>query len=216
MSMKKITILLVALFAISNNIYSQTTAEWTQQKATQKKYLLQQIAALHTYISYAKKGYDIASQGVNTVRNIKQGIFNLHRDFFSSLKNVNPKISGYVKVTDIITLQLRIIKQTKQTIQGIIEPKQFTNEELEYCKQVFENLLDECTKTIDELIIVTTSRKLQMKDNERLKQIDNIYSNMQDKYSFCSSFSDEMGLLSVQRMGEQVEINRSKILNGLK
>jgi hypothetical protein len=214
--MKKISLLTLALFAICSNLCSQTTDEWLNQKATRKKYLLQQIAALHTYIGYAKKGYDVANKGINTVRGIKQGDLNLHRNFFSSLKNVNPKISGYVKVADVITLQFRIIKQTKQTIQGIIETKQFTNEELEYCKQVFENLLDECVKAIDELILVTTSGTLEMKDVERLKRIDNIYRDMQDKYSFCSSFSDEMDLLSVQRMGEQMEINRSKTLNAIK
>ncbi|MBK6993319.1 MAG: hypothetical protein IPH34_16520 [Chitinophagaceae bacterium] len=71
-------------------------------------------------------------------------------------------------------------------------------------------------KTIDELFMVITSGELEMKDDERLKRIDKLYADMQDKYSFCSSFSEEMGLLSVQRMGEQMEINRSKILNDLR
>ena len=193
----------------------QTLAEWTQQKKTQKKYLLQQVAALQIYINYAKKGYNIASKGINTVRNIKKGDFNLHRDFLSSLKNVNPKISKYAKVADIIAFQVRIIKETKVTLSGIKEAKQFTAEELDYCKQVFDNLLDECVKTVDELIMVITTGVLEMKDDERLKRIDKIYTDMQDKYSFCSSVSEEMALLSVQRMGEKIEINRSKILNDL-
>jgi hypothetical protein len=214
--MKKIIILAVALFIFCSNVYPQTAGEWLNQKSTQKKYLLQQIAALQVYIGYARKGYNIVSKRINTVHNIKKGDFNLHRDFFSSLKNVNPRINNYVKVADIITFQLRIIKQIKQTLQGIRETKQFTPEELDYCKLVFDSLLDECVKSIDELIMVTTSGNLQMKEDERLKRIDNIYADMQDKYSFCSSFSDEMGLLSVQRMGEQIEINRSKILNGVR
>ena len=195
---------------------AQTVAEWLNQKQTQKKYLLQQIAALQTYISYAKKGYTIASKGITTVSNIKKADFNLHKDFFSSLKNVNPKISKYVKVADIVAYQLRIIKQIKQTLQGIRANKQFTPEELDYCKQVFDNLVDECTKTIEELFMVITSGKLEMKDDERLRRIDNLYTDMQDKYSFCSSFSDDMNILSVQRLAEQIEINRSKIINGLK
>lgn len=188
----------------------------TSNAQTQKKYMLQQIAALQVYIGYAKKGYNIVSKGINTVRNIKNGDFNLHQDFFSSLKNVNPAISKYAKVADIIAYQVRIIKQTKQTIQGIRETKQFTTEELDYCKRIFDNLLEECVKTIDGLLMVITSGELEMKDDERLKRIDKIYTDMQDKYSFCSSFSDEMGLLSVQRLSEQAEINHSKIINGLK
>jgi hypothetical protein len=214
--MKKIFLLLIVGSLAFNEAHAQTFNEWFNQKSTQRQYLLQQIAALQVFIGYARKGYNIADKGISAIRNIKNGDFNLHRDFFNALKNVNPKISKYVKVADIIAFQIRIIKQAKQTLQGIRETKQFTVEELNYCKQVFDNLLDECVKTIDELLLVTTSGELEMKDNERLKRIDAIYADMQDKYSFCSSFSDEVGVLSVQRMGEQMEINRSKIINGLK
>jgi len=214
--MKKIFVMLGIYFLSFTSVNGQTLAEWTQQKKTQKKYLLQQIVALQVYIGYAKKGYNIASKGIATVRSIKNGDFNLHRDFFSSLKNVNPKIKKYSKIADIIAYQVRIINETKRTLQGIRETKQFTTEELDYCKQVFDNLLEECVKTIDELFMVITSGELEMKDDERLKRIDKLYADMQDKYSFCSSFSEEMGLLSVQRMGEQMEINRSKILNDLR
>jgi hypothetical protein len=214
--MRKIIVFALALTSIYCNVYSQTAAEWTQQKQTQKKYLLQQIAALHTYISYAKKGYDIVNKGINTVHHIKKGDFDLHRDFFKSLKNVNPRISRYAKVADIIAYQVRIIKQTKATIKGIRETKQFTNEELEYCVTVLDNLLTECIKNIDELMQVITNGELEMKDDERLRRIDRLYADMQDKYTFCSSFSEDMALLSMQRLGEQLEINRSKILNGIK
>jgi hypothetical protein len=214
--MKKTIMMLGIYFIFLLPANSQTLAEWTQQEKTQKKYLLQQIAALQVYLNYAKKGYEIANKGINIIQNIKKGDFNLHEEFFTSLKKVNPKISRYVKVADIIAYQVRIIKQTKQTIQGITETKQFTTDELDYCKKVFDNLLDECIKNIEELLMVITPDVLEMKDDERLKRVDKIYFDMLDRYSFCSSFSEEMGLLSVQRLGEQIEINRSKIINGLK
>lgn len=204
------------LLAVFNSAYSQTTEEWTQQKKTQKKYLLQQIAALHTYITYAKKGYDIVNKGVTTVRNIKKGDFNLHRDFFNHLKNINPKISRYVKVADIIAYQFRIIKQTKEAVNGIRVTKQFTAQEVDYCVAVCNNLLTECGKTIDELVLIISDGQLEMKDNERLKRIDALYADMQDKYAFSSAFSEDMAILTMQRLNEQVQINYSKILNGIK
>lgn len=214
--MKRLLLLTTAgLFAfLSSN--AQTADEWLNQKATQKKYLLQQIAALQLYLGYAKKGYSIVSSGVNTIRNIKNGDVNLHRDFFNRLKNVNPSITKYAKVADIMAYQIKIIKQTKITIRQIRETKQFTEAELGHCKQVFDNLLDECIKTVEELILVTTLGKLEMKDDERLKRIDWLYADVQDKYSFACSFSEDMGLLAVQRLGEQMEINRSKLINGIK
>lgn len=213
--MKRILLLAtVGLFACHSS-NAQTFDEWFNQKSTQKKYLLQQIAALQVYLGYAKKGYNIVTSGINTIRNIKNRDLNLHRDFFNRLKNVNPSIHRYVKVADIIAYQTKIIKQIRLTLQQIRETRQFTEPELEYCKQVFDTLLEECLKTIDELILVTTSGELEMKDDERLKRIDILYADMQDKYSFACSFSEDMGLLSAHRMGEQFEINRSKLINGL-
>lgn len=213
--MKAVSILTIFCL-VAASAAAQIANEWLNQKATQKKYLLQQIAALQVYIGYAKKGYNIVNGGITTIKNIKNGDFNLHRDFFNGLKNVNPAIRRYAKVADIIAYQVKIIRQTKGTLQQIRETKQFTENELDYCKQVFDNLLDECMKTVEELILVTTSGKLEMKDDERLKRIDRLYADVQDKYSFACSFSEDMGLLAVQRLGEQMEINRSKIINGIK
>lgn len=58
--MKKISIILFIMFFV-NRSHAQTWDEWFNQKSTQKKYLLQQIAAFEAYLSYAKKGYDIAN-----------------------------------------------------------------------------------------------------------------------------------------------------------
>ena len=214
--MKKIILAMAVCITACHSLHAQIWEEWFEQKKTQKKYLIQQIAALQVYINYAKKGYDIIGKGINTVRNIKNGDFNLHKAFLGSLQKVNPKIKNYTKVADIIAYQARIIKQTKQTLQSIRETQQFTNEELDYCRSVFDFFLNECLKTIDELITVITSGEWQMKDDERLKRIDKLYSDMQDKYAFSSSFSEEVGLLSVQRLGEQFEINRSKLINNIK
>lgn len=195
---------------------AQTSAEWFRQGETQKKYLLQQIAALKIYLGYAEKGYEIASKGINTVRNIKKGEFNHHRDFFVSLKEVNPKISNLAKVADIIAYQLRIVKQCKKSLKSISQSKQFTPEEIDHVKKVIDRLLTECSKTIDELVMVTIAGKVEMTDDERLSRIDGIYKAIQDKYSFSCFYGQEVVLLSAQRLAERFQINRSKLLNGLK
>lgn len=214
--MKKIIITLafVALWIIP--LTAQTTSEWFNQQSTQKKYLLQQIAALQVYISYAKKGYNIVSGGLNTIRDIKKGDLKIHNTFFNSLKAVNPKIARYQKVADIISYQLRIIKQAKQTIAYIRDSNQFTPDEIEYNKKVFDFLLQESIESINELVSIIIPGELEMRDNERLVRIDKLYTDMQDKYTFCSVMSEDMALLAAQRMGEDVEIKKSKLINGIK
>jgi hypothetical protein len=214
--MKKIIITLAFVALWLSPLTAQTASEWFNQQSTQKKYLLQQIAALQVYISYAKKGYNIVSSGLNSIRDIKKGDLNIHNTFFNSLKAVNQKIARYQKVADIISYQLRIIKQVKQTIAYIRESNQFTPEEIEYNKKVFDFLLLECIESINQLVFIITPGELEMRDNERLISIDKLYADMQDKYTFCSVMSEDMALLAAQRMGEYAEIQKSKIINGIK
>jgi hypothetical protein len=208
--MKNLVLIIVLLS--SQILHAQNRNEWFEQKKTQKKYLLQQIVALKVYLGYLEKGYDIASKGLNTIHDIKKGDFNLHNNFFNSLKQVNPKIQKSAKVADILAYQVRIVKIAKQNIERINENGQFTNEELDYCKIVFDNLLTECLKNIDELVMMITSGEVEMKDDERIKRIDQLYVDMQDKYSFNCSFGNDINLLSLQRMNEQSEINHSRLI----
>lgn len=213
---KKIFFFTTAIFLLQMAASAQALNEWVNQKSTQKKYLLQQIAALQVYINYAKKGYNIVSGGINTIRDIKKGDLNLHNTFFSSLKTINPKISRYAKVADIISYQVRIIKLARQTLQSIKEANQFSVEEIEYCKKVLDALLDDCIQSVTELLEIITPDKLQMTDDERLVRIDKLYVDMQDKFTFCNVMSEDIGLLALQRLSEQIEINRSKLINGIK
>ncbi len=182
---------------------------------TKHKRLIEQIAALQVYIGYAQQGYSIANKGLTTVRNIKNGDFNLHRDFIFSFRKVNPKIKGYAKVADIIALQLRIISAIKECLKGVNEAKQFSNAEIDHCAMVFQNVLNASLENIEQLLEIITDGELQMKDDERLKRIDALYTDMQNKYAFSSSFSEEMAVLTVQRMHQRADIELSKRLNGL-
>ena len=88
--MKKI--LTIFLLVIASCVQAQNWQEWTQQKKTQIKYLVSQIAAYQVYATYVEKGYVIAKKGLTAIQNIKKGDFSLHDEYFTSLKNVNPKI----------------------------------------------------------------------------------------------------------------------------
>jgi hypothetical protein len=209
-------IILISFVILSTGLKAQTFAEWFRQSATQKKYLLQQIAALQVYIGYMQKGYSIAKEGLNAISVIKHGEFSLHKDYFNSLKTVNPKIKNYSKVADIVVLQVNIIKTYKEAAKQLKRSGTFNAGEMVYINGVFDRLLDDCTKTIDALITVTTSGELEMKDDERLKRIDAIHSAMQDKYTFVQGFSNEAKLLAASRISEQKDIQTIRALNGIK
>lgn len=210
-------LLTLALFALFfSEVKAQTRVNLFRQGATQKKYLLQQIAALQVYIGYAKKGYSIAKQGLNTISDIKHGELNLHKDYFNSLKTVNPSIKNYGKVADIIRLQVNIVNVYREAAKQVKQSSSFNGDEIRYISGVFERLMDDCTQTIQDLINVTTSGVLEMKDDQRLKRIDALYSEMQDKYTFVKYFSNEAKLLASSRNKEQNDIQSSRAINGIK
>lgn len=214
--MKKILSLLLVLMAVSGSLKAQTFAEWFQQKKTQKKYLIQQIAALQVYIGYAKKGYNIAKDGLNTIGGFTRGEFDLHGDFISSLKNVNPEIKRYAKVTDIIALQVKIVQQSGRAYRQLQRSDMLSANELTYIERVFTRLLDDCEQILDELITVTTNGKLEMKDDERMSRIDRLYLDMQDSYTISKGFSDEAQALALSRKKEHNDIITGRALQGIK
>lgn len=212
----KRSFILFSIVILSTSVKAQTFAEWFRQKATQKKYLLQQIAALQVYIGYAQKGYTIVHNGLNIITDIKHGDINLHSDYFNSLKTVSPTIRKYRKVADIIAFQLKIVKEYSSFSRQVQKSKMFNADELKYMNTVFSKLIDDCMNTIDELTMVITDHQLEMKDDERLKRIDILYNDMQDKYSFVKRFSDEAKILAVSRLTEQNDVQTSRAINGIK
>lgn len=108
---------------------------------------------------------------------------------------------------------MQVYKDTYKQVQGT---HLFNAGEVNYIFKVFTNLLSDCADVIEELITVTTDGELEMKDDERLKRVDALYSNMQDNHTFAQSFAGEIKLLTVQRMKEKNDVQTSQLLIGIK
>jgi len=156
--------------------------------------MLKQIAKLEIYIIDLEKGYKIARQGLTTIGEIKNGEFNLHSLFFSSLKTVSPAITKYSKVAEIISDQLSIVNQFKMILK-----RPFTPTEIAYITSLYNHMSDECSKDLDALVAVLTDGELEMTDDERIKRIDGIYRDTKEKYAFTSSLTIKTNHLITER-----------------
>ena len=208
---KPITFLgLALLLFVGTSAFGQTWGEFFNQKKTQKKYLLEQLVALKMYAGYLKKGYDIVGSGIGTVRDIKNGEFSLHSTFFSSLKSVNPAIRKNAKVASIISLQVSIIKAFK----NIGDNDELKLSDNQYILGIKDKVTDDCLNDMEELLLLITSGKLEMGDDERLERLDSIYERMRDKAAFAQSFTGEVNLLINQRKNEQKSIDHLREIYG--
>ena len=118
-------------------------------------------------------------------------------------------------MADIIAMQISIAKQSGNAIKSFRNNHPFNTTEINYLRGVFNTLLSDCAKNLDELLNLITNGNLQMKDDERIKAIDKIYIDMQDKQQFARAFSNNAAGLFIQRSNEEKDIIISKKLNGL-
>jgi len=200
-----IAVLVCLLMAFTAHLtQAQTFGEFFNQKKTQKKYLLQQIAALQVYIGYAKKGYNIVDDGLQSIKSITNGEFGLHTAYINSLKAVSPVIRNNIKIAEIIETQLNITR----AFEAVKSNESLPLSNQLYILDVREKVMDECGKDLEELLLVITSGKLEMSEKERIRRIDRIYSSITDKYGFTIDFVGQVMTLINQRENEQDFINR--------
>lgn len=185
-------------------------------QSKQIKLYLEQIVANKIYIEYLQKGYSVVKGGLTTIGNIKNGHFRLDSDFFTALESINPKISNYAKVADIVNYNINIVREFKWTIQQKRQTGLLSSNELTYIERVFTNLTDGCTGIIDALTLFITPAQVKMTDDERIRQIDALYEDMRDRYAFSKDFCSGINILMLQRKKELNEVKTLRGLHGIK
>lgn len=188
----------------STSVKAQTFAEWWSQKSTQKKYLIQQIAALQVYTTFLQKGYGIVKTGLNTVKNITNGEFQLHTAYINSLKAVNPAVRNDPRVDAVVSMQTEIV----EALNGLKRFDRISLDNRAYVQSVSQLIVTDCSKDLDELALVITAGKLQMRDDERIRRLNMVYESTQDKYAFTQSFCNEVAIMNLERNNEQRSVDQ--------
>ena len=209
-------ILVIALMMIAVVANAQNWEEWSEQKKTQRKYLLQQIAALSIHLDYITQGYDIAGKGLQAIGKSKTGDWRIHERYFQSLVQVSPVVREYTKVSGTINYQLNIVRKAKRTMANMKNMEALSPEEKDYCSKMLRELITQALENLDLLTSLVSSGVFELKEEERLMRIDDLYLDVQDQYAFACAFIEEIALLATQRLKEAQELQQSKTLNALK
>lgn len=206
-------VLLVAfvMSGFSGAVSGQTFGEFFNQKKTQQRYLLVQIAALQVYIGQAKKGYDLVGYGLSTIKDFSNGEFGLHNTFITSLKMVSPQIRNHIMVTQVITDQALIVKalnRLKGTGGLIFEDQQ-------YIQEVKAGVIEECLKDLEEFALVVISGKVAMTTDQRILRLDKVCQSMREKLEFILNFCEEVQAFALAKEYEIQSINKLKYHYGI-
>ena len=177
---------------------------------------LQKLTQLKSILQELYKGYEVVSNGYETVKNISKGNFSLHQIFLDGLLAVSPAVQNYKRVADIINNQVMILHEYKNAFNRFKQYGYFNVQEIDYIGKVYGNLFNASLKNLDELAIILTASKLRMSDEERLKSIDRINTDMLDKLTFLRHFNNNTSLLVVQRAKEHNDVTTIQSLYGIK
>ncbi|MDP4218347.1 MAG: hypothetical protein Q8927_19280 [Bacteroidota bacterium] len=168
--------------------------------------IAQQVALFQEYISEAEKGYKIVEDGLHTIRDIKNGEFNLHSTFFGSLKAINPQVAGLAEVGEIIAFQATLAQQVAKAMEEARSMRWLLPAERDYAGKFYQVLLNACNAEVYALGELVTADKLTMTDGERIRSIGSLRERVGEEYGALRVFRDRVELLEMQREREAATI----------
>lgn len=210
--MKKIIFCLIIVFS---GMGAVTKASAQANEIQQLLLNVAKLAQFKQILEDLKKGYEIVHTGYTTIKNLSEGNYNLHKTFLDALWQVSPTVRKYKRIEDIFNYQIILVKEYKFAYSKFRKDDNFNLWEIEYIGNVYENLFDQSLNNLDNLATVITANKLRMSDDERLKAIDRIFAEMQDKLLFLRHFNNNTTIMAVQRAKEQNDVITLRNIYGI-
>jgi len=139
-----------------------------------------------------------------------------YEQYYSELWKVRNAISYYRRIKEIVSRQVDLVGEYKRSFALFKKDKHFTPQEIKFMGTVYDGILDESLKNIDELFLVVNSFTTEMSDAGRLELIARAAAKVDDNFMDLKSFNNANALLSVQRARDATEIMQLKALYDLK
>jgi hypothetical protein len=139
----------------------------------------------------------------------------LYEDYYNELWQVKQVIADYDKVRDIVRLQSKIVSEYTRAYSLFKQDKHFTSDELDQMFRVYNGILSESLKNVDQVLLVVNSLVTQMDDAGRIEIINKAASGVQKNYSDLQRFNQQNVQLSLERGSDVNDIETVKKLYGI-
>jgi hypothetical protein len=139
----------------------------------------------------------------------------LYAGYYDELVRVKSVISTYKRVRDLIGTQAAIVQEYTWARGLFKQDNHFSADDLTHMEQVYEGILNESIKNLDQVFLVVNSFKTQMSDAARMAMIDGAAEKIEQNFSDLKSFNDQNISLSFQRSKSEAELKSLKELYGL-
>ena len=203
----KTLVSLIMIFCLTGKVLPQGVDNLLSQSSTDISLIKDQIAALEAGSEILSHGVELIQKGLLSVGGLKNDAFDLHCNYFGSLRLVNPNLVRYTGVADIIGYGESIVSCLKK----FTAPAKLTPAENGYLRLVCKSISASSARSLTELDELLTDNYFQLEDEERTLRIHNIYLELREKYVFTKTFIQGAIRLSRERQNEKKEINFLKI-----
>lgn len=139
----------------------------------------------------------------------------LYADYYDELWKIKMAISHYKRVKEIIDKQISIVTEYSKAYNLSKQDRNFSAGELDYMAGVYNGIIEESLKNIEELELVINAYATQMSDAKRLEIIHEVSAKMDANLADLRSFNQHNIKLSLQRAKEKRDIDVVKKLYGL-
>lgn len=134
----------------------------------------------------------------------------LYSGYYDELVKVKSLISTYKRVRDLVGTQVAIVQEYKWASGLFKKDKHFSASELLHMEEVYEGILKESVKNLDQVFIVVSSFKTQMSDSKRLEMINLAAEKIEENFSDLKAFNDRNVVLTIQRSKSLLETKQLK------
>ena len=121
----------------------------------------------------------------------------------------------YQRIKEISAKQTRLIDEYERAWNLFKRDDHFKISELEYMEKVYDGILGESMKNIDQIFLIIESFTTQMSDLTRLEIINTAADQIDSNYNDLRLFNQQNVLLSLQRAKTDADAAKVKLFYGI-
>lgn len=139
----------------------------------------------------------------------------LYQGYYQELATVRTIISDYDEVKQIIRQQVELVAEYKSAYALFRQDKHFSAKEISYMSNIYQGILQESVRNLDEVLLAVKSFSTQMNDFERFGLIHKASDGMQKNLNDLRQFNDGNIRLSLERAKDEQDRKTIKTLYGI-
>lgn len=129
----------------------------------------------------------------------------LYSGYYQELNKVRGIIAQYDEVKSTINKQVQLTSEYRQASALFNRDRHFTPDELQYMGNIYNGILQESLRNLDELLLTMRSLSTQMDDADRLARISQSSKAVQTNLDHLRQFNRQNVGLSLMRSRDEQE-----------